>query len=335
MFKRILLLTLSAFFVVSLFVNSEQVFAQENNEEPDAADQTEEIESYNDSTFFSDRQLTTYDNPFWTPEETTFKQGLRYSTLIGVPAIVTAYGFAAWSWGEDDYRFYRERWFESDTDSGGADKTGHFLAHHIVARMCYSVFSYTETSQNRALAYSAFTSFAVGTVIEIGDGFTGNYGFSHEDWIANNLGILTAVLLDKYPVLDEFIGFTGHYWPTKAHKKSGDTLNVPGDYTGWTYLMSFKPAGFKYLGYEIPEYLRFIQFDIGYYTREFTGRDLRAVGGDASQLNPTRNWFFGVSVNMREVARETFKKNRKAAWIAEQPFKYYHLPIGYTSDHEI
>ena len=85
------------------------------------------------------------------------------------------------------------------------------------------------------------------------------------------------------------------------------------------------------MGYNIPEFMRYIQLDLGYYTREYTDYDLAA---NASP-EPQRHWFFGASVNMREVTRDIFRNNKKAGWLAEQPFKYYHIPIGYTSERSI
>ena len=328
MIKRPLFSALFTFLIFMSFA-VQQGFAQENDEQNIAVEDTVQ----RDYSVFADKPLSADINPFWTPEETGLKKTLRYSTLIGVPLMVAIYGFEVWDWGEDDPRFYRERWFQEDTDSGGADKTGHFLAHYIVARGCYSVFSYTEQNQNRALAYSAITSTVVGLLIEMGDAFTGRYGFSYEDLLANQLGVLAAVILDRYPVADEFIAFTGHYWPTRAHKKHADNLNIPGDYSGWTYYMNFKLAGFGYIGYDIPDFMRYIQLDIGYYTRNYTNRDQRS--GIDTENERQRYWFFGASVNMREVARDLFRHNRKASWVAEQPFKYYHVPIGYTNDREI
>lgn len=272
-------------------------------------------------------------NPWWSDEDTSFKTGMRYTLLIGAPLATILYGSNTWNWGENhDWKWAHERWFQHDTDSGGADKAGHCFAHYMQTRIVYSMFSYTERSQNTALFYSGLTVGIIGTMIEVGDAFTGRYGFSKEDLIADYVGIAFAVLLEKFPAVDAFIGFTAHYWPTRGFRNDEDKtyLNFAGDYSGWKYMLNFKLAGFFYLGLELPEFLRYVQFDVGYYTREYTEYD-----NQEGQFDERRHWFFGVSVNMRQVARDFGRWNRNFSWILEQPFKYYHVPIGIENDQPI
>ncbi len=272
-------------------------------------------------------------NPFWTPGETTSKTVLRYSILVGAPVITFLYGAKTWNWGDNhDFWFGEERWFQGDTGAGGADKIGHCFAHYAVSRMTYSFFSYTEQSRNTAVIYSGLTAALIGTMIEIGDGFTGRYGFSYEDLVVDYVGIIIAMISDRFPIFDQFIGFTATYVPSKAFRRYGDGtyLDFAGDYSGWKYMFNFKLGGFKYIGLDIPEFMRYVQFDIGYYTRQYTDYDHENGDYDAR-----RHWFFGISVNMREVARDLFSWNRKAQWLAEQPFQYYHVPIGYQNDEPI
>jgi len=316
-----------------LFCSSIQVpvsFAQPVNDSTGITSEQTEKNNSGDS-FFSEGGLSEEVNPFWTPEETQFKKTMRYSILIGVPVVHIIYGFTVWNWGEEDsWRWADERWYQKDTDSGGADKTGHFFAHYAVARISYSFFSYTEQSRSRALFYSAFTAALVGTMIEVGDAFTGEYGFSYEDLTVDLAGVAVAVLLDRYRVLDEFIGITMSYWPSEGFKKDKDKtpFNFAGDYSGLKWMVNFKLAGFRYLGFDIPEFMRYIQLDAGYCTRDYTDYDEEYK----DQVNPRRHLYVGVSVNMREVARDFFKTDKKSKWILEQPFKYYHVPVGYEKD---
>lgn len=311
------------------FTAQEYGFSQEN-ENPVQTD----IVNNGENSFFFNSTLSTEVNPFWTPEETAFKKGMRYSILIGFPVVHAAFGVLVWDWGESgDWKWGKERWFQGDTDSGGADKTGHFFAHYTVTRIAYSFFSYTEKNQNMALAYSAFTGATVGLLIEVGDAYTGKYGFSYEDLVVDLIGVASAVVLDKYPVADEFIGITGTYWPSKAFRKydNKNIGNFAGDYSGWKYLLNFKLAGFKYLGFNIPEFMRYIQLDVAYYTRNYTNYDQAYSPGKEAK----RHWSFGASVNMREVTRDIFKNYKTAGWVAEQPFKYYHIPLGYSNKQTI
>ncbi|MCX7677859.1 MAG: YfiM family protein [Spirochaetes bacterium] len=275
----------------------------------------------------------TINNPFWNSEETPFKIGMRYTLLLGTPVITLLFGINAWDWGENhDWKWGHERWFQSDTDSGGADKIGHCYALYVVTRVAYSLFSYTEPNYERAVQFSGFTGALVGFIIEFGDAFTGRYGFSCEDLISDLIGVGIAVILDSHPALDAFIGFTAHYWPSEGFRrdKNKTVLNFAGDYTGWKYMFNFKFGGFHYLGFRLPEFLRFVQLDIGYYTRNYTDYD-ELIG----RTDARRYWFFGISINMREVARDAFFFHGKISWLAQQPFKYYHVPIGYESAHAL
>lgn len=281
----------------------------------------------NNSRYFSNEPTG---NPFWSQGETDSKKIMRYSLLVGTPVVTIAYGSKIWNWGENkSWRWAHERWFQKDTDSGGADKMGHCFSFYAIERFSYSLFSYSEQNQRRALLYSGFTAALAGTLVEVGDAFTGRYGFSYQDLISDYVGILIGLILDKYPVLDSFVGFTLEYCPSKGFKNDKDKtfLNFAGDYSGMKSVLSFKLGGFEYIGLDIPDFFRYVQLDVGYYTRDYTDYD-EAIGRN----NARRYWYYGISINMREIAKDIFLFNRKAAWLSEQPFKYYHAPIGYKNE---
>ncbi len=272
-------------------------------------------------------------NPFRTDGETDFKSVVRYSVLALPPVMTILYGSKVWNWGENrSWRWAHERWFQSGTDSGGADKAGHAFAHYSICRLSYTIFSYTENSRERALAYSGITAGVIGTLIEIGDATTGRYGFSKEDLISDFFGITVGLILDRYPTLDMFLGFTANYCPSKAYREYNDKdyLDFAGDYSGWKYMFNLKLAGLEYIGLPMPEVLRYVQFDVGYFTRNYTDYDNSYGHYDAK-----RYWYWGISLNMREAAKDFFLPDKKAAWLAEQPFKYYNPPFGYENRREI
>lgn len=333
MLKKIIYLMLSLFMFHSSFMAGNGT-AQPVNEDKSSV-MLNDTSAESGNSFFEPGGLSEGINPFWIPGETEFKKNMRYSILFGVPAVHLVYGFAVWDWGEQkNWRWADERWYQGDTDSGGADKTGHFFAHYCVTRISYSFFSYTEQSRSRALFYSAFTAALVGTMIELGDAFTGRYGFSYEDLTMDLAGVAVAVLLERYRVLDEFIGVTMSYWPSEGfkHDKNKTPMNFAGDYSGLKWMVNFKLAGFKYIGFDIPEFMRYIQLDAGYYTRDYTDYDEAYAKNNNTHTDPKRHLYAGVSVNMREVARDFFKADKKSRWLLEQPFKYYHVPAGYEKD---
>ncbi len=224
------------------------------------------------------------------------KSIVRYSLLVGVPAVTFGIGMKAWDWGETNtWRWNRERWFQADTYSGGADKVGHFYTHYVFTRSLSRAFSYTEDTPERAALYSVLTTSLIGTMIEVGDAFTGTYGFSYEDLIADHAGIALAYAMDRYPTLNNYVGVTAFYWPTRGFLEYDTPFNFASDYSGWTFTLNFKLSGFHRSGYNTPPILRFLQIDYGYYTRNYTRFD------EYANKPPTRHRFLGLSVNAREL----------------------------------
>lgn len=265
----------------------------------------------------------------------THKDVLRYTILGGALPVTLLYGAKAWRWGDGDnhdFKSEKEGWFGQDTSLGGADKAGHFYAHYLVQRALYSIFDYTENGAPRKWVYSLGTTVAVGTLIEVGDGWSSRYGFSYEDLIIDIGGLLFGALLDYSPTLDAFLGLSIEYYPTDGYKERRQDfpLDFVNDYSGFKYLLNIKLAGFEYLGFNAPDFLRYVMFDVGYYTRGYSSE----YDVDRSDFdNPTRNWFVGISINLAEVVSDLFEdKKGLPARIARKPFEYYHVPVGYTHD---
>lgn len=272
------------------------------------------------------------------PEEDEFisKDFLRSSILWGAAPITFIFGSKAWDWdSNEEFKSEEEGWFGEDTALGGADKIGHFYAHYLMQRIFYNVFDYTEDGHKRKWLYSLGVTTAVGVFIEVGDAYSSEYGFSYEDIVMNLGGILFGALLDYYPTLDGFLGMSAYYWPSEGYQDHHDTIPIDfvSDYSGFKYMFNFKLAGFERIGYQLPPYLRYLQFDLGYYTRgysdsyDFETKDFH---------NPSRTWFFGASINVAELIRDLFEdKSSMAATIASKPFEYYHLPLGIEYENEL
>ncbi len=262
----------------------------------------------------------------------THKDVVRYTILIGAYPVTFLIGVKSWKWGEGsnhEFKSEKEGWFGQDTSFGGSDKAGHFYAHYVVQRALYNIFDYTENGAYRKWYYSLGTTIAVGTIIEIGDGWSSNYGFSYEDLIIDTAGLLFGAALDYFPTLDAFLGISIEYVPSDGYKKyrSDIPYDFINDYSGWKYLLNVKMAGFELIGFNAPKFLRYVQFDLGYYTRSYVG-DYDIERDDYN--DPSRHWFVGISVNLAEVVTDLFEdRNSFEAKIARKPFEYYHVPVGY------
>jgi hypothetical protein len=265
------------------------------------------------------------------------KDFIRYSILFGSMPVTFLFGIKAWDWGSrHEFKSEREGWFGQDTSAGGSDKVGHFYAHYLIQRFVFFVFDYTEDGGSQKYTYSILTTTIIGTTIEIGDGWSSLYGFSYEDLVVDLAGVFVGALLDYFPLLDAFIGFSVDYVPSsnyiKYYKKHETVpLGWVTDYSGFRYMMNFKLAGFRYLGFKTPEFLRYITLDLGYFTRDFSAYDGEFTA--RSKLNPRRNWYFGVSLNFAELMRDFYTEKKGTLYtLTTTPFEYYHIPVGYRHE---
>lgn len=267
-------------------------------------------------------------------KDTTGQIAVRYSVLFGVPALTAGYGMKAWDWGsKGSWRWGRESWFGRDTGHGGIDKLAHAFGCYLATRWTHAAFMYSEGDRWTKWFYGPLMGFIVGTGIEIGDAYTAKYGFSWEDLLADYIGVAVGMLLEAVPVADGFIGFSLEYWPTEGFVDAGGNtpLDISNDTGGFKYMINLKFAGFERVGVEIPDFLHYLTFDIGYYAKGFT--DCEAEAGDTRR---TRYWFLGVSLNIADVIRALFEDpDVWPARLASTPFEYFHVPFGVRYDSAI
>ena len=267
-----------------------------------------------------------------------YKPIIAYSAVGLLFAGTLLYGLEAWDWGDQkEFRWAHEGFFGKSTDSGGADKVGHMYAHYVVQRGFYNFFEWANFSRTECLWWSVGVATGIGTIIEVGDGFTGRYGYSWEDWTADVTGVALGAALEHFPTVDEFVSLSIGYKPTQGFKddtKGRKRLHITGDYSGHKVMLNFKLAGFKAIGYNIPEFMRYIMIDVGYYTRGYTDYDTYA-GTDSKK---TRHPYIGISLNFMEVVKDFFSEEKRSSLLCrglQQPFKYYHVPVGHDWDYTL
>ena len=286
--------------------------------------------------------VLTTSNPGYNPD-TEFFEVDPYYRPIGkwvltamVPPITLAFGRKVWAWGEShEPRFGDEGWFGQDTGQGGADKVGHMYAHYVTERLLFTAYDHLDTKPNEALIFSTTMACVVGTMIELGDMYTADYGFSINDLIIDYTGVAIGAVLDKYPVADGFFGLTITYNPTEGFLEHETgvmrALEWVNDYSGMTYLATFKLAGFKNVGIELPDFMRYIQLDLGYYTRDYSTYD-HAVG----HRDERRNLYCGISINFAEVVKDFYENDKSVACrLSQIPFRYYTIPSGPSYSKEL
>ena len=225
-------------------------------------------------------------------------------TNVGGVAVLAAWGFISWDYGERGAHTRSEGWFEQETPEGGADKLAHFyasyLASHGISALCES-WGY---SVQKSSLYGALSSFGLMTFIEIGDSFS-HYGLSFEDFCMNTIGCYSGYLLYRYPEYGRKIDFRVEYIPDFAAK------DMSTDYNNMKFLMAIKMNGFDYV--ENP-YLRFLECHFGYYARGYSDE----------QKSNKRNLYAGIGINLSKVFSDlSFPKTAKV-------FNYYQVPFTYV-----
>ena len=272
-----------------------------------------------------------------TPDNMTQPNGNNWPTpytlvaFIGVPIGTLVYGMATWNWGEEKgFHVRHEGLLGKNTNDGGADKVGHAFSHYLAFRILHNYYDWSENGKNTKWFYSITTAAFLGLMIEVGDAYTGEYGFSYEDLISDLSGITLGIILEYSPTLDSLIGYSWQYWPTsRYYGKNGEKpLNFTTDYNGAKFVLNFRLAGLQNLGLKLPNFLRYIQLDFGYFTRNYRSGD---VTGE-----PYRSLYYGASLNFMEIVKDFFENpESKTSKILQQPFKYYHIPAGYDKDYKI
>ena len=223
----------------------------------------------------------------------------------GALLVAAAWGITFWDYGQKGMRMEDEKWFQTDSAEGGADKLGHFFSNYIITHGFASIYESWDYEPRRAALYGALSSFGVMGFVELGDAFSDN-GFSYSDLIMNLLGSGAGYLLYSYPELARKIDFRIEYRP---NFREGDIFT---DYEGMKFLMAVKMEGFDCI---TNEYLQYPEIHLGYYARGYS-----EDAGDKS-----RNLYIGMGINMSKILRDLcWKKTARL-------FNYVQLPFTYVN----
>ncbi|WP_298825076.1 DUF2279 domain-containing protein [uncultured Piscinibacter sp.] len=222
----------------------------------------------------------------------------RSAALTGASfAAMAAYGRAEW-WQDGfggGFKRANEGWFGRGTANGGADKLGHMMFAYAGSRLLTRAFEGIGRDPDMALRWGAWT--AVGTLlaVEVADGYSRKWRFSHEDAIADLVGGALGWWMERDPALDDLVDLRLYY--RRSMGPTGrSSFNPFGDYAGQRYLLVFKASGMPAL--RTRPVLRHLELSVGYGAQGFPA----APGALAS---PTRRAYVGVSLNLSELLRST------------------------------
>jgi hypothetical protein len=263
--------------------------------QPDGFSQSE-----NDKSLISEQKVPSEKKEFFTRgQKMLLSNG-------GSMAAILIYGLTQWDYGKEGFHFENERWFQRDTEHGGADKLGHFWSSYGLSHLysyLYRKWGYTDSEAN---LYGALSGLGIQTFIEVADGFS-SQGFSYEDMIMNTVGAGVAYVWGKYPSVARKIDFRMEYTPEFNSHDFGSVTN----YERQRFLIALKADGFDFIK---NPYLQYLEFHAGYYARGYKHYE------EGRPDDRRRSFYVGLGFNVSRLAQK-FAKTKV--------FDYIQIP--YTS----
>ncbi|AKF24218.1 hypothetical protein YH65_01510 [Sulfurovum lithotrophicum] len=217
------------------------------------------------------------------------KKGMIIDNLAA-DIMIALWGFQNWNWGTESFHVTKEDWFEEDSDTGGADKTGHFYMTYLLSRVLGSRMQDRGWSLEESSLYGSLSAMLAMTLLEVGDG-TSHYGFSKEDLLADGMGAVTAYLIRSNPGVDKFLDVRLEYLPSSGYLEHIDTAT---DYSGMKHLIAFKFAGVEELQ-DTP--LGYMEVQLGYYTRGYRAYDI--------DIAKSQQVYIGIGLDLTRLADMT------------------------------
>ncbi len=237
-------------------------------------------------------------------EHNKSRADILYTNLAGA-AVITTWGVVNWGYGQNSPSSDEEEWFGRETESGGADKLGHFYAAYAIGSGLAVLYENWGYQEKDAALYGSLSSFFLLNYMEVGDAFSDEFGFSYEDLIMNTLGAFSAYLFYLSPELSKRIDLRVEYLP------SFDTADIVTEYEKMKYLIVLKAEGFDLIK---NDFLRYAELHLGYYTRNY-----EEGFSDESE----RIIYLGIGINLSRALRQN-GHTKTARFL-----NYYQLPYTY------
>ncbi|MBN2725601.1 MAG: DUF2279 domain-containing protein [Deltaproteobacteria bacterium] len=271
--------------------------------------------------------------------KTVLSENPVYSTaaiFAGVPLFATLVGMQLWEWGDTThFKANSDGWFSSNTTHGGADKMGHMMSFYSATKVLSWYFDKVFPGENVKSSFLGALLASIGGIcVEIGDGFATNYGFSYTDLVANSAGVLIALGQRLFPGFDDLVDLSMFYFPSPGFftKLNENKTDVVTDYSGQLTTISLRLGGISWIK-ETP--LRFIRFDVGYFTRCYQPYDNCSKERSGVSDFETRNIYYGVSFDFARMIQEKSSKNTFDRFLS-RALRLYNIngffPIGINTD---
>lgn len=220
------------------------------------------------------------------PEEGWSKEKKAIYLNLGAGALALGLGSWSWEWGTSGPRFQDEGWFGRTTTEGGADKLGHAWTGYALGHLFARQYEKWDFARDEAARYGALSSLGVMGLVELGDAFSDEYGFSYQDMLFNLAGAALGHLLWTDEDLARKVDFRVEYDPFAPGDHQGDVFT---DYDRLKYLVAIKGDGFEGIRDPI---LRHLELHLGFYARGYD--DERGPGRDDRR----QSVYVGVGLNL-------------------------------------
>ena len=231
---------------------------------------------------------------------------------LGAGALALGWGAWSWDWGTGGPRLQDEGWFDRTTTEGGADKIGHawtgYAISHLFARQ-YQDWGFT---QGEAARYGALSSLGVMGLVEVGDAFSDQYGFSYQDMLFNIAGAAAGYVLWDNPDLARKIDFRVEYNPFIGG--GNYQADVFTDYKRLKYLIALKAEGFEAIENPV---LKHLELHVGFYARGY--EDYDPVRPDRDDRR--RYLYVGIGLNLTRLLDPYVKTGGLLHYI-QPPYTY-------------
>ena len=231
---------------------------------------------------------------------------LRNTAIIGGTALaIGVFGYQIW-WKEgftSEFKVKSEGGFSRNTEFYGIDKLGHGWFAYAASRSLTPAFEYVGNNHETARLLSALTIWGAMGMVEILDGYSKDYKFSHEDFIANTIGAGLGYFMEGNPEWDDLVDFRLAY----KQGKLADHWNPPGDYSGHRYWLMFKADGVKALR-DVP-ILKYLEAGVGYGA---PGVDIPDEWIFHDWALRRREVLWGVSINLSRVIADVFYDGKRS-----------------------
>lgn len=236
---------------------------------------------------------------------------LQQKTLLlnmAVAGGIFAWGIANWDYFQATPRGHREQWFGLETKYGGADKIGHLYTTYAAGRLFRHVYLKWGYDDDTAGRLGILSSLGAMTLMEVGDSFSDDIGFSYEDLLMNLAGAGFGYLMMVNPQLDRKLDLRVEYWPEFGGDVEWDLFT---DYEQHKYLLAVKADGFECLA---DSWLKYFELQVGYYTRNYS--DYHVGGLDRRK----RVVYAGVGLNVGKIVER---------WVKAPLLDYVQVPYTY------